>query len=78
LGCHDRSSTPGTPLAEVLLLVACGTITNRIDPAPFSGDFASWVRETWPEHPKHLTIGTQRAGESAMLLRLCPQRELAK
>jgi predicted transposase YbfD/YdcC len=83
------------PLAEVLLLVVCGTIAecddyegiaewgeahleflrrflpyhhgvpgdrwltilmNRIDPALFSDAFTSWVRETWPEHPKHVAI----------------------
>jgi hypothetical protein len=73
-----RESRGGWHPRSVLLLVVCGTITNRIDPALFSGGFASWVRETWPDHPKHLAIDTQRAGEPAMLLCLCPQRELAK
>lgn len=83
------------PLAEVLLLVVCGTIAdcddyegiadwgeihleflrgvlpyhhgvpgarwltilmNRINPALFSAAFTSWVRETWPEHPKLVAI----------------------
>src|SRR5271154_2019229 len=83
------------PLAEVLLLVVCGTIAdcddyegiaewgkarleflrrflpyhhgvpgerwltilmNRIDPTLFSDAFASWGRETWPDHPNHVAI----------------------